>query len=266
VTDIKIRLTGPQYARLRSHLFPGDGLEAVALGLCGRGFGADTELLLLLQQLIPVAHDQCDRSPTSVTWPAIQLEPLLRQAARDGLAVLKVHSHPNEFTAFSSLDDASDKLIFESVFGWIDSNRAHASAILLPDGSMVGRAVLPGGRFLPVSMITVAGDDLQFWPSGGFDEAPAFAERHVQAFGPGTMSILGRLTIAVVGCSGTGSLVIEQLARLGVGTLILVDPDFVEERNLNRIVFATMDDARARRLKVDVAARGVQGIGLAACG
>jgi len=33
------------------------------------------------------------------------------------------------------------------------------------------------------------------------------------------------MRLAVVGCSGTGSPVVEQLARLGVRRLVLVDPD-----------------------------------------
>ena len=66
----------------------------------------------------------------------------------------------------------------------------------------------------------------------------------------------------MVGCSGTGSPLIEQLARNCVGELVLVDPDRVEEKNLNRILNATMDDARQRRLKTDVAARSIQAMGL----
>jgi len=85
---------------------------------------------------------------------------------------------------------------------------------------------------------------------------------HIQLFGPGTTTLLGRLRIAVVGCSGTGSPVIEQLVRLGVGELVLVDPDHVEERNLNRMLGATMEDARERRLKVDVLKGQIERIGL----
>ena len=91
---------------------------------------------------------------------------------------------------------------------------------------------------------------------------PAFAERHSQLFGPGTTTLLGRLRIAVVGCSGTGSPVIEQLVRLGVGELVLVDPDHVEERNLNRILGATAEDASQERLKVDVIEQHIYRIGL----
>ena len=63
----------------------------------------------------------------------------------------------------------------------------------------------------------------------------AFTLRHAQAFGTGTTALLRNLSVAIVGCSGTGSIVAEQLARLGAGRLVLVDPDRVEEKNLNRI-------------------------------
>jgi len=69
------------------------------------------------------------------------------------------------------------------------------------------------------------------------------------------------MAIAVVGCSGTGSPLIEQLARLGVGRLVLVDPDHVEEKNLNRIVNATREDAHLRRPKVEAMARAIARMG-----
>ena len=47
----------------------------------------------------------------------------------------------------------------------------------------------------------------------------------------------GRLTAQralVLGCGGTGAIVVQHLAALGVGTLALVDCDVVEPSNLNR--------------------------------
>jgi hypothetical protein len=70
------------------------------------------------------------------------------------------------------------------------------------------------------------------------------------------------LVIGIVGCSGTGSFVIEMLARLGVRHLVLVDPDHVEYRNLNRIVGTTAKDAALERRKVEVLAEHVARIGL----
>jgi len=69
------------------------------------------------------------------------------------------------------------------------------------------------------------------------------------------------MSVAVIGCSGTGSPVIEQLARLGVGRLVLVDPDRVEEKNLNRILNASREDAYLRRPKVEVMARAIARMG-----
>jgi molybdopterin/thiamine biosynthesis adenylyltransferase len=40
--------------------------------------------------------------------------------------------------------------------------------------------------------------------------------------------------VAVIGCGGLGGYIIEELARLGVGHLTVVDPDVFEEHNLNR--------------------------------
>ena len=45
--------------------------------------------------------------------------------------------------------------------------------------------------------------------------------------------------VVVVGCGGLGGYVVEELARLGVGTLDLVDPDVFEEHNLNRQLLST---------------------------
>lgn len=85
-------------------------------------------------------------------------------------------------------------------------------------------------------------------------------DRQVRAFGPELQDRLARLTIAVVGVGGVGSLVVQGLACLGAGRLLLVDPDTVEPSNLNRLVGATPADAARGTAKVDVAARAVAAI------
>ena len=128
---------------------------------------------------------------------------------------------------------------------------------------MIGRLVDEDAQFHPLLSIHVVGDDLWFWPSRVHaSPVPEFARRVAQTFGAGTYDRLRNLRIGVVGCSGTGSPLIEQLARNSVGSLVIVDPDRVEEKNLNRILNATTDDARQARLKVDVAARAIRAMAL----
>ena len=50
---------------------------------------------------------------------------------------------------------------------------------------------------------------------------------------------LFRSRAVVIGCGGLGGYLIEELARLGVGTLVMIDPDVFEEHNLNRQLFSS---------------------------
>jgi hypothetical protein len=54
----------------------------------------------------------------------------------------------------------------------------------------------------------------------------------------------------------------EFLIRAGVGHITLIDPDVVKPENLNRILHATIEDARLQRFKVDVLKRVLDTIGL----
>ncbi len=64
--------------------------------------------------------------------------------------------------------------------------------------------------------------------------------------------------VAVVGCGGLGGYVIEELARLGVGRLMVIDSDVFEEHNLNRQLLATIDNLGTS--KVDAAVKRVKQI------
>ena len=254
--QVTLTLTASQRAELLRHLFPEDGCEAVALILCGRRAGQGRHRLLA-RKIIPVPYSACSlRLPNRVTWSTSILPPLLEEAARLGQAVIKVHGHRNP-SDFSETDDKSDKALFPSVCAWTN-NGPHGSAVLFANGRMIGRTVDDCGRFSPLSTINIIGDDLPFWHFHTRENAvPEFGRRVAQTFGAGTYDVLRKLRVAVIGCSGTGSPVVEQLARNCVGTLVLVDPDRVEEKNLNRILNTTKTDVCNRRFKVDVLARAI---------
>jgi hypothetical protein len=75
-------------------------------------------------------------------------------------------------------------------------------------------------------------------------------DRNVRAFGPAIQTLLGDLKVAIVGAGGTGSAVAEQLVRLGVRHLTLVDADTLSESNLTRVYGSTPTDIG--RAKVEV--------------
>ncbi len=69
---------------------------------------------------------------------------------------------------------------------------------------------------------------------------------------------LGKATIAIVGCGGLGGSMAEEFSRLGIGNLILVDGDNIEESNLNRQLFSTEGNIGIR--KVEAAKQRLQAV------
>lgn len=258
----QLRFTAQQVDELHRHLFPGDGNEAVALVLCGRRDAENTHILCAHKILI-IPHDKChERGPLRVHWPTEVGRPIYDEAMRKHLAVLKIHSHPGYYRQFSEVDDESDIQLFGSLHGWTDDGMPHASAVMLPNKEMFARVVTADIRFLPVDRILVAGDDISFFDYDPPHRTVATKDlRTAQAFGEKTVGLLNSLRVGVVGCSGTGSWVIEQLARLGVGELVLVNPDVVEHKNLNRIVNSTLADAEKKAPKVQALKAAIETMG-----
>jgi len=63
---------------------------------------------------------------------------------------------------------------------------------------------------------------------------PRQYQRNHEAISQAEQAILARKRVLVAGCGGLGGYVIENLGRVGVGHLRLVDSDLFEESNLNR--------------------------------
>ena len=258
-----VRISGKHYQSLREHLFPGDGCEAVALALCGRLETATTQGLMV-HKLLLIPHDQChERTPMRVSWSAAVGMDLYEEAMAKKMAILKIHSHPTDYADFSETDDYSDTELFSSLHGWTDDGLPHASAVMMQGGDMIARFVTADLKFEPVDCVTVAGSDLTFFrrtlKGSKFAEAQL---RTAQAFGDKTVKQLASLTVGVVGTSGTGSWIIEQLSRLGVGKLVLVDPDEMEDKNLNRIINSRASDSALSMPKVMVLAKAILETGL----
>src|SRR6266851_1907374 len=60
--------------------------------------------------------------------------------------------------------------------------------------------------------------------------------------------------VVIIGCGALGAVQAETLARAGVGHLVLVDRDFVEESNLQRQIMFEESDALNRLPKAVAAA------------
>ena len=85
---------------------------------------------------------------------------------------------------------------------------------------------------------------------------PARYDRNKTALSDWECELLAEKRIAIIGCGGLGGLVIEALARIGVGHLRVIDGDVFEQSNLNRQLLCT-EEALGRE-KAAVAAERIR--------
>lgn len=71
---------------------------------------------------------------------------------------------------------------------------------------------------------------------------------------------LASIKVGVIGLCGGGSHVVQQLAHVGVLNYVLVDPDSIDNSNLNRLVGGTYQDVRASFPKPNISERIILGV------
>lgn len=81
-----------------------------------------------------------------------------------------------------------------------------------------------------------------------------------QFLGEDSEHILANARATIVGLGGGGSHIAQQLAHVGVGNIRLIDPQEMEDSNLNRLVGGAAKDVKARTPKVDIAERLIHGV------
>ncbi len=265
---VEVVLSEGDHARLTAHLLreddPREQHAFLFAGLCESPRGAR----LLVRDLVPARpEDFLNQTPSY-----IELAPPYCLAATDrcraeGLHLIECHSHPfaSRGVAFSPLDVENER----EKFAWY----AEKWPWMRPATLVFGWDSVDGHRYdparqaiLPLTGLRVVGPHLRRRPATGavtFEDSatpgPAF-HRQELAFGAAGQARLRGTRVGLVGCGGLGSVLCEQLAYLGVRDFVLVDPDRVEETNLNRLVFALPEDARSARPKVEVMARGIAAV------
>lgn len=194
------------------------------------------------------------------------------------LGIGVIHSHPQGAGTFpSSLDDDMDGY-YGGLFGDYAPGRPYASVIFsrAEDGTFrfTGRVFLDG-EWLPLEeMLTCGGGQVtregcqkdRFLTEDslaeGSGEATETTARLRSFLGDAAGERLHRSTVAVIGCSGTGSPAVEMLARAGVGGFVVVDYQRLSASNLERVHGSTHADALASTppFKAEVMARLIREI------
>lgn len=173
-----------------------------------------------------------------------------------------IHSHTFEkYASFSSIDEVA----METYGDWFPDL---APELTLGFGVLgcenLRVSFLEEGRFSPVP-VTVSGEwtlERPLMPTSVTDETipgtpveepvvdAETYERHLRFLTKDGQHALAEAHVVIVGCGGLGSFLVEEVARLGVTRLTLIDPDRVERSNLPRLLGAWEDDIGEPKVQV----------------
>ncbi|HEX8643710.1 MAG TPA: ThiF family adenylyltransferase [Allosphingosinicella sp.] len=198
------------------------------------------------------------RAADELLVPSLGYVPALGEAEAESCMALWVHTHPGEngVPLPSRHDRKVDKALAD-LFQLRSGSGYYGTLILSRRGAGLafsGTLVEEGKGAMPINRLWQVGSGLRLTVAHDARAgkiAPLF-DRNVRAFGPAIQGTLSRLVIAIVGAGGTGSAVAEQLVRLGVRSILLIDPDVMSASNTTRVYGSTLADVG--RPKVDVLA------------
>ncbi|OOO27847.1 hypothetical protein BS627_03840 [Agrobacterium salinitolerans] len=248
----RVRFPSPLYSNLASTLLNANGLESCAIAYAHHDARSDTWVVADASIVPEDAYEH--RTCVSAVLKSSFLIDVANRSRVTGMAVVSIHTHPasSDHPHFSPIDDAGETEL-NSYYVRRAAPMPHVSLVIGPHGCRAR----PLGKEDEIDVWEVGDRLLLHSPMQDVSDQER-DDRQVRAFGAPGQRLLRRLHFGVVGAGGTGSLECQHLAHLGATQVTVIDPDLVEETNLNRLVGSVPSDVG--QPKVEVAARMIRAI------
>ena len=157
----------------------------------------------------------------------------VKTARTNGWSILLTHTHPwDGIVGPSEIDREGEQIFFPAVFRRV-SDKPHGRLIL-------GHNDYSAALFSPLASsesslrVYQVGSYMAEFPTITENQTSELTESHfdrqIRMFGSLGQNIIAQLCVGIVGLGGTGSVVVQELAHLGVGSFVLIDPDVIEKQ------------------------------------
>ncbi len=240
---IELRIGRQQFDGVRSHVEDFRKGEQAGFLLCGCARVQEADVLLA-REWLPVPDDQkVRRHRYGLEWTPGFSASVLARADASHTGVVLIHSHGKRSSPGLSGDDrdTAERILsgFSRVLG------RPCGSVVLGKAAAAGVFFSDGRRAGDLSLLRVVDEPLEFWYPTDF-AGPIRLRRRLdrqnRAIGPLADARLAAASVAVIGVCGGGSHVCQQLAHQGLGRVVPIDDDLVEEVNLGRMIGATRAD------------------------
>jgi molybdopterin-synthase adenylyltransferase len=254
-------LTTALHAQATKHLLRKKRQEDLCFALWNPSTGNERQSALLQELILPQKGDRSLHGNAS--FHPQYFERALDRAIKANMGIAFIHSHIGPGWQDMSRDDV------------IAEQRMAAPVMAATGLPLVGLTLGTDGawsarfweKIAPriyerrwCETVRVVGERLLMTYADHLIPSPEIGEeltRTISAWGEKEQSHLARLRICIVGAGSVGNIIGESLARMGIMHVTLLDFDTVEKLNLDRLLYATEEDARKCRSKVTVLAEGM---------
>ena len=265
MTEAALRVPVGLGHSLREEVFRQGRHEYVALGLVASATLAGGETLLLRRIFTLPEDEYVDAPGHDGAWRGAAMIPAIEAAVDGGLGLVVFHAHAHDGPPRLSGDDRESAGRLLPMFAARVPGRPHGS-VVLSRSHAAGLIAMPGAPAREMTLdVRWLGASIVDWRAGteprSSDSSLAFARQRLVVHDRGQLT-LGGARVAVVGLGGGGSHVAQQLAHLGVGELILVDPDRVSRTDRHRLVGMMTLDVLLRQSKTRMIRRAIRRIGM----
>jgi hypothetical protein len=253
MTDsIELRIPFGQGESLRNHIFQRGTHEQVAFGLVSHATRGRRTVLCLRKLISLQETDYIPSASHGAVWRGSAMFPIMATAMEHQLGIVVIHAHDHAGLPRLSSDDLRSAEALVPMFrnrvpqrphGTVVVSRTHAAGLIWLPEARKAKAV-KNIRWFGASIANTPDREM---PSTDMSEK--FGRQALVVGGEGQAK-LRRARVAVVGAGGGGSHVIQQLAYLGVGEILVIDPDVYEESNRHRIVWAIQSDLGKPKVKI----------------
>ena len=227
--------------------------EAGAFALAGVS-ESDNEVDVLVRRVVKVPKElmliqneyHLEVSPQAINGLAALCE-------INKLGAIICHSHPGGGLNYSPSDDHGESRLANTLQNFIPSNAPVASLLFTSD-AVTGRIWFKGSlHAVMFDEILVIGHNIHRIKIKNHitikKSALELYDRQVRAFGKEGQEAISQTKVGIVGVGGTGSPIAEQLVRLGVSDIVLIDPDKFSPTNLTRVYGTFSGSIKRSKLK-----------------
>ena len=255
-----LEVSGAASTHLLQHYEAGGYQEDLCFALWRPSTGSRRKTALVYELLLPqdgerLLHGNASFEP----WYFARA---IGRAVTDQVGLAFMHSHPGtgwQGMSQSDVEAERDVLAYPAVatglplLGLTMGSDGYWSARFWEKGEgVMGRRACAKARVVGPDTYQLHFDD-KLTPPPGRREV---LRRTYDTWGSRAQGDLSRLRVGIVGLGSVGSIVAEAIARIGVANITLIDPDRVEEHNLDRLLHATESDIG--RFKVELAGREIR--------